>query len=90
MLSLIDSQKTEKSTAELEVGLNANYAFDAIMESGSKLVPMSGPGLQGLQNLGNSCYLNSIIQVLCSLPEIRNRYGTTKSNGNITDHRFLT
>jgi len=50
-------QKTVKSTAELEVELNANYAFDAITEAGQELVPMSGPGLQGLQNLGNSCYM---------------------------------
>ena len=50
-------QKTVKSTAELEVELNANYAFDAITEAGATLKPVSGPGLQGLQNLGNSCYM---------------------------------
>ena len=37
-------QKTVKSTAELEVELNATYAFDAITESGAKLVPVAGPG----------------------------------------------
>ena len=50
-------QKTVKSTAELEVELNANYAFDAITEAGAELKPVAGPGLQGLQNLGNSCYM---------------------------------
>jgi ubiquitin carboxyl-terminal hydrolase 5/13 len=65
-----------------------NYAFDAITESGSKLVSVSGPGLQGLVNLGNSCYCNSVVQVLSSLPEFANRYGTAP-NGDVKDHRFF-
>jgi ubiquitin carboxyl-terminal hydrolase 5/13 len=72
-------QKTAKSTAELEVELNATYAFDAITESGSDLVPVTGPGLQGLQNLGNSCYINSVVQCLFSVEELANRYGTKPS-----------
>ena len=80
-------KKTVKSTAELEVELNATYAFDAITESGSKLVPVSGPGLQGLQNLGNSCYINSVVQMLFSgtIPELLSRYGTL-AGGDITSN----
>lgn len=82
--------KTVKSTAELEVELNATYAFDAITEKGANLVPVSGAGLQGLQNLGNSCYINSVVQMLFggSVPELSSRYGTT-ANGSVTSNALL-
>jgi ubiquitin carboxyl-terminal hydrolase 5/13 len=73
------------------VELNATYAFDAITEAGAHLVPVSGPGLQGLQNLGNSCYINSVGQLLLSgtVPELAKRYGTTEKDG-IISHVLLT
>jgi len=84
-------QKTVKSTAELEVELNATYAFDAITESGASLVPVSGPGLQGLQNLGNSCYVNSVVQMMFggNIAELVSRYGV-KAGGSVTTHPLLS
>jgi ubiquitin carboxyl-terminal hydrolase 5/13 len=71
----------------LEVTLNATYAFDAITEAGAKLIPVSGPALQGLCNLGNSCYLNSVVQLLLSgtVPELAQRYGGCP-NSSVAHH----
>jgi len=74
-------KKTAKSVAEMEVELNATFAFDAITEESHKLVPVSGPGLQGLQNMGNSCYINSVVQTLFSgtIPELSSRFSAADS-----------
>ena len=51
-------EKTEKSMVELEIDANKEYEFSTITESGAQLVPIYGPGYTGMQNLGNTCYMN--------------------------------
>nr|CAG4650743.1 EOG090X0181 [Simocephalus serrulatus] len=68
-------KKTDKSMAELEIDLNQRVGeWASIQETGKTLVPLFGPGYTGLINLGNSCYLNSVVQVLFTLPEFQERY----------------
>ncbi|GBE59795.1 ubiquitin carboxyl-terminal [Babesia ovata] len=60
-------KETEKSTLQLEIEKNAKHDWSE-MNSESHVV--YGPGLVGLDNLGNSCYLNSAMQMLASVPEV--------------------
>lgn len=68
-------EKTEKSMVELELDLNQKIGeWNILTESNSKLEPISGPGYTGMRNLGNSCYLNSVMQVIFTIPDFIKRY----------------
>nr|CAG4639793.1 EOG090X0181 [Daphnia pulex] len=68
-------KKTDKSMAELEIDLNQRVGeWASIQETGKSLTPLFGPGYTGLANLGNSCYLNSVIQVLFTVPAFQERF----------------
>ena len=59
---------------ELEIEGNQRLGeWDVIQEAGTELQPAHGPGLTGMRNLGNSCYMNSVIQVLFSVPDFAKR-----------------
>lgn len=66
--------KTEKSVTEIELEANLSLTLSKVLEEGKILIPVFGAGLTGMVNLGNTCYLNAVVQVLMSLPEFRQRY----------------
>ena len=60
---------------ELQIDANIKLGeWSVIQESGRELKLVYGPGFTGLQNLGNSCYMNSVMQVLFTLPEFKERW----------------
>jgi len=63
--------KTEKSVTEIELEANLSLTLSKVLEEGKILIPVFGAGLTGMVNLGNTCYLNAVVQVLMSLPEFR-------------------
>uniref|UniRef100_A0A182W997 Ubiquitin carboxyl-terminal hydrolase n=1 Tax=Anopheles minimus TaxID=112268 RepID=A0A182W997_9DIPT len=68
-------EKTEKSMIELELDLNQRIGeWGILCESGSQLKPIAGPGYTGMKNLGNTCYLNSVMQVLFTIPDFVRRF----------------
>mmetsp|Transcript_19417 Transcript_19417/g.45550 ORF Transcript_19417/g.45550 Transcript_19417/m.45550 type:complete len:847 (-) Transcript_19417:118-2658(-) len=71
-IDVMKMEKTDKTLAEMEVDLNLNYDWSHICEP--HLERMREPGFVGLKNLGNSCYMNSTVQLLMTLPESKARY----------------
>ncbi|PWY65651.1 ubiquitin C-terminal hydrolase, partial [Aspergillus heteromorphus CBS 117.55] len=73
-INLAGREKTEKSLMEMQIEHNMKWDFSMTTEDGHELISVFGPGLTGLANLGNSCYLSSVIQCLYDLPEFQERY----------------
>jgi ubiquitin carboxyl-terminal hydrolase 5/13 len=64
-------EKTEKTLDEMTVALNITYDWSKIIEKDENLKPATGPGLIGLRNIGSSCYMNSLLQCIFHIPEVR-------------------
>ncbi|PTU20180.1 hypothetical protein P175DRAFT_0481218 [Aspergillus ochraceoroseus IBT 24754] len=73
-INLAGREKTEKSLMEMQVEQNLKWDFSMTSEDGHELPPIFGPGLTGLSNLGNSCYLSSVVQCLFDIPDFQQRY----------------
>ncbi|KAH7890301.1 hypothetical protein F5I97DRAFT_1834387 [Phlebopus sp. FC_14] len=79
-INIASQKKTEKSMTELQIEQNLTFDFSLTAEDGSALTPVFGPATTGLKNLGNSCYMASVLQTLFSLPAFQERYyGKTPS-----------
>eukprot|EP00117_Sycon_ciliatum_P019378 scpid39448/ scgid6154/ Ubiquitin carboxyl-terminal hydrolase 5; Deubiquitinating enzyme 5; Isopeptidase T; Ubiquitin thioesterase 5; Ubiquitin-specific-processing protease 5 len=78
-INIASLEKTDKTMAELEVDLNLKFEWDIITEADCKLQPLYGCGYTGLENLGNTCYMNSTMQVLFSIPTFQERYYPAKA-----------
>uniref|UniRef100_A0A8C2X6S6 Ubiquitin carboxyl-terminal hydrolase n=1 Tax=Cyclopterus lumpus TaxID=8103 RepID=A0A8C2X6S6_CYCLU len=73
-INMMTMEKTERTMTELEIAVNQRVGeWEVIQESGTTLRPLFGNGLTGMKNLGNSCYLNSVMQVLFTVPDFQNK-----------------
>ena len=73
-INIAEREKTEMSLTEMQIEQNMKWDFSMTTEDGKEMQPVFGQGFTGLKNLGNSCYLASILQCLFSLPEFQARY----------------
>ncbi|WFD08409.1 ubiquitinyl hydrolase 1 [Malassezia vespertilionis] len=73
-IHVLSLNKTEKNMTELQLEQNIAFDFTMTGDDGHPLTPISGPGLTGIQNLGNTCYMASVLQCVFSLRGFRERY----------------
>ena len=61
----------------MNLDFNLNFTLSKTIEDGVVMKNLYGSGFTGLNNLGNSCYMNSVIQVLFSLESFQAKYFDT-------------
>lgn len=73
-INIAEREKTEKSLTEMQIEQNLKWEFSMTTEDGKEMKPLFGEGFTGLKNLGNSCYLASVLQCLFGMPDFQQRY----------------
>lgn len=68
------SKKTAKTMGELEYDYASQFDFNKITEAGVDLTPVYGPGHTGIVNIGNSCYISSVVQCLFALSPFQHAF----------------
>lgn len=79
-INIAEREKTEKSLTEMQIEQNLKWEFSMTTEDGKEMKPLFGEGFTGLKNLGNSCYMASILQCLFSMPDFQQRYYHTQTS----------
>lgn len=64
-------KKTEKTMNELQIEYNESYEFSTVDGNGEEMRQVSGSFLKGLKNLGNSCYLASVLQGIIHMKQFQ-------------------
>ena len=82
-IDIMSQVKTEQTMSEIQIDKNRTFEFDAITEHGKDLKEVSGEGLVGLKNLGNSCYVNSVVQVMKECANVRNVFANEKNKERV-------
>ncbi|KAH0826369.1 hypothetical protein J3R83DRAFT_5331 [Lanmaoa asiatica] len=81
-----ETPSPEHSCSVQQIEQNLTFDFSLTAEDGSALKPIFGPGTTGLSNLGNSCYMASVLQTLFSLAAFQERYYRRPSSDLSQDH----
>lgn len=74
-IDLSGCTKTEATTGEMELKINLDFAFSSTDDL-TLGAPVFGQGFTGMNNIGNSCYLASVVQNLFNIPAFRDAYRT--------------